>query len=185
MAQFHLAGGLEGIRKVHQLRQRVVETYGFSVLTSEVVKRLVPYGPFVEVGAGTGYWSYELRRAGCISIATDIYVPGAAAVPDLRYPFRRLQGFVDVIATPAEEAVRKHAEKTLLMVWPEAGEEWSYDALTAYAGERLIYVGVPEKGRPQDDRFHDEIEQSWRLETRIRIPRFPAYQDAVFVYSRK
>ena len=74
---------------------------------------------------------------------------------------------------------------TLLMVWPEAGEEWSYDALTAYAGERLIYVGVPERGRLQDDRFHDEIEQSWRLETRIRIPRFPAYQDAVFVYSRK
>lgn len=185
MAQFHLAGGLEGIRKVHQLRQRVVETYGFSVLTREVVNRLAPYGPFLEVGAGTGYWSYELRRAGCISIATDIYEPGAAAVPDLRYPFRRLQGFVDVIATPAQEAVREHAEKTLLMVWPEAGEEWSYDALTAYAGGRLIYVGVPERGRPQDDRFHDEIEQGWRLETRIRIPRFPAYQDAVFVYSRK
>jgi hypothetical protein len=185
MAQFHLAGGLEGIRKIHQLRQRVVGTYGFSVLTCEVVNRLVPYGPFLEVGAGTGYWSYELRRAGCTSIATDIYEPGTAAVPDLRYPFRRRHCFVDVIATPAQEAVREHAEKTLLMVWPEAGEEWSCDALTAYGGERLIYVGVPERGRLQDDRFHDAIEQSWSLETRIRIPRFPSYQDAVFVYSRK
>jgi hypothetical protein len=74
MAQFRLAGGLEGIRKIHQLRQRVVGTYGFSVLTREVVNRLVPYGPFLEVGAGTGYWSYELRRAGCTSIATDIHL---------------------------------------------------------------------------------------------------------------
>ncbi|MGA9719860.1 MAG: hypothetical protein WBQ79_16390 [Acidobacteriaceae bacterium] len=185
MAQFQLAGGLSGIRKIHELRQKVVATYGFAVLTRKVVNQLIPYGPFIEVGAGTGYWSYELQRAGCSSIATDICSQEAASASDPRYTFRRSPCFVNVLAIPAQQAVRQHADKTLLMVWPETGEEWSYEALTAYSGTGLIYVGAIERGRPADDRFHDEIERSWRLETRIRIPRFPGHHDAVSVYRRK
>jgi hypothetical protein len=183
VAQFQLAGGLQGIRKVHHLRQRVVETYGFAVLTRDVVNRLIPHSPFLEVGAGTGYWSYELERAGGMSIATDIYAPGTATCANLRYPLRRQRYFVNVIAIPAQEAVKHHAEKTLLMVWPEAGEEWSYDALTSYTGDKLIYVGAVERGRAADDKFHDEIQRSWRLKERIKIPRFPGHH-AAFVYSR-
>jgi hypothetical protein len=152
MAQFHLAGGLEGIRKIHQLRQRVVGTYGFSVLTREVVNRLSPMVHFLKWAQGQdiGPTSCDGRVVRRLR-PTFIYEPGAAAVPDLRYPSRRRHCFVDVIATPAQEAVREHAEKTLLMVWPEAGEDWSYEALTAYSGERLIYRGSGKRtpaGRP-------------------------------------
>jgi len=183
MAQFQSVGGLAGIRKVHELRERVVTTYGFAVLTREVVSRLTAYAPFVEVGAGTGYWSYELQRAGCVSVASDVYVSGKS-VPNFRYPYRRRLCFGDVCALSAPDAVRMHPDKTLLMVWPETGEEWSYEALAAYQGETLIYVGAIKRGRPTDDRFHDEIEQSWILKERIKIPRFPGEHDALFAYSR-
>ncbi|HEY3990725.1 MAG TPA: hypothetical protein VGM02_15590 [Acidobacteriaceae bacterium] len=185
MSQFHLAGGLAGIRKIHELRQKVVGIYGFAVLTREIVNRLIVYGPFIEVGAGTGYWSYELQQAGCTSIATDISVPGTSSAFDSRYAYRHRTCFLDVQPISAQQAIREHPDKTLLTVWPETGEAWSYETLTAYTGATLIYVGAVERGRPQDDQFHDELERSWRLETRMNIPRFPGHHDAVFVYHRR
>lgn len=185
MAQFQLAGGLNGIRKIHELRQKVVATYGFAVLTREVVSCLVPYSPFIEVGAGTGYWSYELQRAGCCSIATDISVPGLTSSANSRYAYWERPCFVNVLALPAQQVAREHPDKTLLMVWPETSEEWSYEALVSYTGARMIYVGAVERRRAQDNQFHNELEQNWKLETCIRIPRFPGHQDAVFVYHRR
>jgi hypothetical protein len=38
---------------------------------SAPVQVLAPYAPIVEVGAGSGYWAYELRQAGVEVVATD------------------------------------------------------------------------------------------------------------------
>jgi hypothetical protein len=185
LAQLHLSGGLAGIRKNHELRRRVLERFGYAVLTRDAVERLVPYGPFIEVGAGTGYWCYELQKAGCIAIATDLYTPETAEQSDLQYCFERQPCHVDVIAMAAEDAVQEHPDKTLLMVWPELNRDWGYRALQRYAGTTLIYAGEGRGGRTGDDLLHKEIERNWREIERIQIPRFPLFNDAVFVYRRK
>jgi len=185
VAQLHLSGGLEGIRKNQELRRKVLAQFGYAVLTRDAVNRLIPYGPFLEVGAGSGYWSYELRKAGCVSIATDLHTPETTSVPDFWYGFRGRSCYVDVIAMPAAEAVQQHPEKTLLMVWPELDRSWAYGALVKYAGPTLVYVGEAHGGHTGDDLLHQEIEQNWRETERIRIPQFPYYYDAISVYSRK
>lgn len=111
MAQFYLAGGLTGIRKIHELRQKVVATFGFAVLTRDVVDCLIAYDPFIEVGAGTGYWSYELQRAGCNSIATDISVPGSTSSANPRYVYWQSPCFANVMPISAQQAVREHPTK--------------------------------------------------------------------------
>jgi hypothetical protein len=185
MAQFQLSGGLDGIRQNQALREKVIAQFGYAILSREAVNRLVPYGPFLEVGAGTGYWSYELQRAGCVSIATDLHTPETKAQPAVLHPFQGGRCYVDVIAMAAEEAVTQHPEKALLMVWPELGESWACSALTAYRGQTLVYVGVARGGWTGDDLLHDEIERGWREVERIQIPRFPVHSDAIFVYKRK
>jgi hypothetical protein len=185
LAQLHLSGGLAGIRNNQELRRRVLERFGYAVLTRDAVERLVAYSPFIEVGAGTGYWSYELQKAGCVSIATDRYTPETTEQSDLHYCFERRPCFVDVAAMRAEDAVEQHAEKTLLMVWPELDRDWGSSALKKYAGSTLIYVGERRGGRTGDDLLHEEIARNWREVERIRIPRFPLFDDAVFVYRRR
>jgi hypothetical protein len=185
MAQFHLSGGLSGIRKNQELRLRVIERFGYAVLSREAVQRLIPYGPFLEVGAGTGYWSYELQKAGCVSIATDLHTPEMTSKPAVEYAFHGGSCYVDVIAMAGEDAAKQHPDKTLLMVWPEWGMNWAYRALRQYAGTTLIYVGEGRGGRTGDDQLQQELEQSWREEERIRIPRFPFVNEAVVVYRKK
>jgi hypothetical protein len=185
MAQFHLSGGLAGIRKNQELRLRVVERFGYAVLTRETVQRLIPYGPFIEVGAGTGYWSYELRKAGCVSIATDLHTSETTGEPEVEYSFRGSSCYVNVIAMPAEDAVKQHPDKTLLMVWPDWGLNWAGDALKLYTGTTLVYVGEGRGGRTGDDALQQELEQNWKEKDRIQIPRFPFFHDAVVVYRKK
>ncbi len=184
MAQFHLSGGLAGIRRNQELRNRVLELFGFAVLTKDVVDRLVPHGPFLEVGAGTGYWSYEIERAGGSSFATDRHTYQTTGERDLIYTFQQRSSYVPVTAAYAEDIVQEYPDRTLLLVWPE-WRRWPYDALTKYTGAKLVYVGEGMDGRTADDQFHQEIANSWREIEQIKIPQFPSYKDRVFVYERK
>lgn len=187
MAQFHLSKGLAGIRTNQLLRERVIERFGYAVLTQDAVARLLPYGPFVEIGAGTGYWSYELRKAGCISIATDLHTVATKSEPEIRHPFHGRAQYVDVIAMSAEDAAQKYSEKSLLMVWPDLNLSWAFDALRKYTGDTLVYVGDGRgrRGWTGDSQLHDEIERAWVEKDRITIPRFPVHHDAIFIYKRK
>src|SRR5580692_3306348 len=55
----------------YKLRGQFVAKFGFAVITEEVIALLKGYQPILEVGAGSGYWSYELRKAGIDIITTD------------------------------------------------------------------------------------------------------------------
>ena len=185
MAQFQLSGGLEGIRRNQALREKVVERFGYAVITREAINRLVPYSPFIEVGAGTGYWSYELEKAGGISIATDLHTPETKTQPEVLHAFYGHEPYVKLIAMSAEKAVEKYPGKTLLMVWPELDLNWAWKALKKYTGSTLIYVGEGRGGWTGDDQLHDELELNWQQEERIKIPCFPVHKDAIFIYHRK
>lgn len=185
MAQFQLAGGLAGIRKNQDLRYRVMELFGYAVLTKDAVDRLVPHGPFLEVGAGTGYWSYEIEKAGGESFATDLHTYQTTSIPEVPHPFHGQSCYVPVTPAAAEEIVQEYPEKTLLVVWPEWGKRWAYDALMKYTGTKLVYVGEGMGGRTGDDQWHHEIADNWRESERIKIPQFPYFHDQIFVYERK
>jgi hypothetical protein len=113
------------------LRELYLQHYGFAILDDATVQVLAPYAPIVAVGAGSGYWAYELRQTGVEVVATD---PGTGRYHGLNrwvpwLPIARLTGV---------QAVRQYPDHTLLLVWPDYGQRWVSKTLRAYRGETVL-----------------------------------------------
>ena len=99
----------------------------------EVVRR---YSPLVELGAGTGYWTYLLRVMGADVIACDrAPVDGARENryhPDVSPWADVLQGDLPVLS--------RHGDRSLFLCWPPIYSAL-WEGLRLYTGECVIYVG--------------------------------------------
>jgi hypothetical protein len=90
--------------------------------------------PLVEVGAGSGYWAWQASQVGVDVIAYEPHEPAANDYVDgpEYFPLERAD---------AVTAARQHPDRALLMVWPSYEATWAADALRAYQGDLLVYVG--------------------------------------------
>lgn len=115
----------------------------------------------VEVGAGAGYWAWQLAQRGVDVLAYD------ADPPDLRVnhyhaPGRGPDGMPDGLRETwhpvlcAEDAAASaiHSDRTLLLCWPPYDSPMAADTLAAYTGDRVVYIGEGPGGCTGDDRFH-------------------------------
>jgi hypothetical protein len=140
--------GGEGMVSI-SVRRPYCLAWSWSIPTPEVIEALAAYSPIAEVAAGTGYWARLLSEAGADVDATDANPPGTdryhvvgGEVVEVwhscerpHYPVRE----ADAVTVAAEAA-----DRTLMISWPEYGEQWGADAVRAYAeagGQRVIYVG--------------------------------------------
>jgi hypothetical protein len=133
-------------------RDEALARYGFAVPSpaaiDAVARWAAPLAGVVEVGAGTGYWSWVLAHAGVDVVASDLqqheWFPGTTP-------------FVPVVAADGRAFAAAHADRCLLLVWPTQDQTWGADVLDAFAdagGQRVAYVGEGAGGRTGDDRFH-------------------------------
>ena len=53
------------------LRKKLIWAYSWAIPSNEVILKIAQHSPLLEVGAGTGYWSWLLRQARADIIATD------------------------------------------------------------------------------------------------------------------
>ncbi|KZM73342.1 hypothetical protein [Nocardia terpenica] len=118
-----------------------------------IVERLYGKG-IVEIGAGSGYWAWQLARAGVDVIAYDLHVD-----PDHRSHFGRFYHHVE--PGDARKAA-EHPDRALMLVWPTDGNAYAARALDAYSGETLIYVGSDRGGCTADSEFFDRLARDWR-----------------------
>jgi hypothetical protein len=140
----------------------------------------------VEVGAGTGYWAALLRHRGVDVAAFD----AAPLDSELHNGHHALLGhdeppppFTRVQLGDAATAAAAHPGRTLLLCWPPPEERhasapssqpsMAVDALAAYAGERVVYIG-DERGTTAGPAFHAALARSWALEARVDVPRWPS-----------
>jgi hypothetical protein len=163
-----------------RIRDKFIAKFGFAILTDEVVQAILPFSPFVEVGAGSGYWSYELIKAGAQSVATDPQTGKYFAVnwnsPDAQYvPMEKIDGIT---------AVEKYPGHTLLTVWPDMAT-WPAETLSRYKGSTVIYVGEGGEGCTADKEFHRILEETFESTMDIAIPQFWGVHDYLSIWSRK
>lgn len=163
-------------------RNIFIARFGFAVLTAAAVKFIANYSPLLEVGAGSGYWSYELRKSGVDVIATD---PGTgkyrnggdmANWPEPWTEIERIDGVTAVIAEP---------NRNLLIVWPDYGNPWPAETLQAFAGSRVLYVGEGDGGCTGDAKFHELLEAHFENEQTFSLPQFSGIHDRLEVWKRK
>ncbi len=165
--------------RAYEQRVACVRRYAFAVPTAAALAAVARHAPIVELGAGTGYWAFLLRRRGVDVVAYDIAPPGQT--PN-RYKFEPRtwtaveQGGVDVLA--------RHGNRTLFLCWPSYRDSFAGDALAAYRGRRLVYVGEPRGGHTADGAFFNRLDADWHLVETLAIPRWPGVNDALYVYLR-
>lgn len=107
----------------------------------------------VEIGAGSGYWAWQARQAGIDVIAyepadssTNPYTDGT------EYASIRREGHT---------AARHHPDRALLLCWPSHNVPWPAEALHAYRGDLLVYIGPDQGGNCADDGFFELLDRAW------------------------
>lgn len=103
----------------------------------------------VEIGAGGGYWSMLLQQHGVDVAAYDPEPPGATDDPHWH------SGRAWTAVQQGDHAKSAdHPTRTLLLCWPSYNEPWAAQAIEAYQGDTVIYVGEGPGGCTGDDRMH-------------------------------
>ena len=139
-------------------------SYAFALPSEAALRAVAEASPrgVVEVGAGTGYWARLLRDRGVDVVAYDVAPPPS---PDNRW-FAGVAPWYPV-RVGDESAVERHADRTLLLVWPTRTEDWGAAAVDRFGtagGQRVAFVGEPVGGRTGDDRLHallGELDRCW------------------------
>lgn len=108
----------------------------------------------VEVGAGSGYWAWQMAQAGIDVVAYDPHPPG----PENKYVLHRLYAPVEV---GDELVAADHPDRALLLCWPSYGAGFAASALKAYRGDMLVFIGEGPGGCTADDEFFELLDGGW------------------------
>lgn len=120
--------------------------------------------PLLEIGAGTGYWVWQLGQLGHDVLAYDVE-PGKNEYGLLPYWYPIQEG------GPGNAA--DHADRALILCWPPYSEDDSTcmaaESLNAYRGTTLVYIGEW-RGCCAGPRFFDLVERKWKKDPRPAPP---------------
>ncbi len=170
--QYHEGYGAE--------RARLRQQYGFAIPTDGVIRDLCKYGPFVEVGAGMGYWASLFAQHNVDTTAYDRAPEGSGKDNGLCYPW--IRSWYPVREGDAHMA-RHYPNRTLLMIWPNR-DDMALQALVAYTGTTIVYVGEHRWGACAPDSFFDVLEAGWTKVDAMAIPQYDGLNDYVSVWRR-
>lgn len=146
-------------------------------------------GGIVEIGAGTGYWAWQLTQRGVSVAAYDIAPPDRA---DNLY-----HGALNPDADPATtgrvplfypvepggpQMAARYSDRTLLLCWPPRNDPMAADALAAYAGPRMVLIGQPEVCG--NDAFDRALAAGWEQVDTCPIVNWWLVRDQIAVYER-
>jgi hypothetical protein len=161
----------------HTGRSDKIHYYSFAILTDRIINEIAPYGPFLEVGAGTGYWAWEFQKRNIDYIATEPDQKGEKEQPKKTI-------WVKMEPLSALDSIKKYPGRTLLICWPSYNDCWAYHALKAYTGSSFIYVGEGDGGCTADDLFHEELNKNWEVKKQFRSLQWYGIHDEIYIYGR-
>lgn len=171
--------------KHFELRHEFIAKYGFAIINDETIELLKGYQPILEVGAGSGYWSYELQKAGVEVIATDSFTGKYSHRKPVMRGEHWKHHYTEVEKITAKRAILKYPNRNLLTVWPDYVTPWTGAMLRFYKGKYLIYVGEGSGGCTRNDRFHKILDSEYIEIADLSIPQFDGIHDRLYVYQRK
>jgi len=182
---------MDGIKK--QSRNDLCREYTWSIpdpITLEFITEWVKPAA-IEMGAGTGYWAWQLSQLDVNIIAFDEVPPQIKSGNHWHSPRdeqeEKLQGktrsvFFDVQeGTP--ETLEKYADRILFLCWPPKSD-MALECLKHYQGKRLVYIGEGDGGCTASEEFFEKLEQEWEEKASHRPIQWSGIHDYVTVYER-
>jgi hypothetical protein len=160
----------------------------------------------VEIGAGLGYWAWQLSLRGVDILAydsappdkviNDFCIPREVSIRDAEIAQEAYEeaiggkspGIFPKLWYPVElggpEALAQHSDRTLFLCWPPYATPMADRCLQHYQGNRLVYIGE-HGGCNGDDDFFERLEAQWNEVAGHRIVSWFGIHDAIAVYERK
>lgn len=160
-------------------RRECVLKYAFAVPNQAALDTIAKHTPIVELGAGTGYWSYLLRQMGVRVVAID--EAPIDGMHDNYFGFEK--SWTEVVPGSPDNLV-DYPEHTLMLCWPNYKSSFAHDAIKAYGGKTCIYIGEGWGGCTGDDAFHELLSTAWTEVATVAIPQWEGMHDALYVYER-
>jgi len=160
-------------------RVACVRRYAFGVPNGAALAAIERCAPIVELGAGTGYWAYLLRNRGVEVVAFDLAPPDQA--PNA---YRFEPRTWTEVKTGGVEILDQYPDPTLLLCWPGYKDAFADEALRAYSGQVLIYIGEPAGGHTANPAFFERLRNEWVLSEQVAIPQWPGAHDALSIFHR-
>lgn len=136
-------------------RHQLAKTYAWSIPAPNDIAwiaGLLEGRGVIEVGAGTGYWAWQLSQSGVDVRAYDIAPGGNHWCGTVQYH--------PVLLGEAEVA-SLYGDRALFLCWPPYDQPLAADALRAYDGDLLIHAGEGEGGCTGDDDFYRLLSSEW------------------------
>lgn len=162
--------------EVLRRREELVEEYAWAIPNHEAIATIADHAPVLEVGAGRGYWAALVR--GHLDDADAV----VATEPNTRWNEAWATVLLDLEAVDAVETFGEG--RTLLLGWPPYDDPMAADALEAYPGDTVIYVGEGRGGCTAGERFHRRLHEQWELSETVAIPTFLGIRDRLEVWER-
>lgn len=157
---FWLGGDTPEMVRLGLWREHLVYRYAWSIPSPGDIawlkERLDGQG-VLEIGAGTGYWAWQMRQYGIDVLAYDTRSPLGRNPQVGGGPYAPVgHGGVPRAAQAGDRA--------LFLCWPTYRHNWAHRALKLYEGDTVIYVGEGNGGCTADDGFHRELDENWTRE---------------------
>lgn len=111
----------------------------------------------VEIGAGSGYWAWQMSQMGIGIDAFDPHPPGEDN------PFNTHQLYHPVGQSDHQIAA-DYPDRALMISWPLHQSDFATEALKIYEGDTVIYIGENEGGCCGDGSLFETLNAEWDLE---------------------
>lgn len=158
------------------VRGELIKQFSFAIPNDEAIDALAALGPIIEMGAGSGYWAYLLRKRGVDVQAYDKH-PGKTN----HYQFtKRWTGVVHGL--PGK--LKKRADRALFLCWPNYNTDFASSCLWYYTGDTVAYIGEGRGGCTGDYAFHDALERDWTEVKAVHLPNWDGIHDDMYIYRR-
>jgi hypothetical protein len=123
----------------------------------------------VEIGAGSGYWAWLLAQAGADIAAFDSAPPA--------YTWTKVEAGDESKAADA-------AGRALFLCWPPWSSPMAAQALAAFKGDKVVYVGEWMGGSAEPG-FFARLAAEFEAIDGAEIPRWHARTDRLWVFRRR
>jgi hypothetical protein len=148
----------------------------------------LPPKPIIEIGSGTGYWTYMLRRA---------YPELAVTAVDSGLSAYRTLWIGDTVRADGPAFLAQQTQPAggqgavLLLVYPSTGEDFTGKVLRAFQGDAVVVAGTQNRGGFTGFKGETVAEwvererKDWREVCRVPLPSFAGKDEALFVFVRR
>lgn len=171
------------------MRQEYCHTYTWAIpdplSLAVVAEHLAPCA--VEIGSGTGYWAWQMEQLGVTMHCYDLLPPHLSR-ENIYHPPESEQAFRSVYTTVLQgnhTMAAQHPDCTLFLCWPPYESPMAADALRAYQGKKLVYIGEGQSGCCADDTFFALLDEAWELTDEHRPIQWSGIRDYIQVFERR